>query len=338
MGTGGTIITTTTGGLVGIGVTNPSVNLQLSPTASISNVGSSTTLAGTVGSALTVAQFLYLNNNISYLRIKATRNAVGSDWQSASTKLVNVTDTTEQGYIEYNPNGSTNGIAFGRDTTEWARFLSGGNFGIGTTNAQTTLHVNGSRISHSLSGINTVEFGYAAGSGDTNAYGLYVPSGRNFYLYANNILRLSANSTGVGIGTTNPIQPFQVGFGSSIVVVDNMGDLGIGTTSPTSKLHVIGDVLVSGTSTLGTLQVSSGIVTASSGIVTYYGDGSKLTGIIASSGGSIGIQSGGIAVGTGITTVNFVGTGLTASQSTNTSNIYLPAPGVSLGLAIALGG
>ena len=79
-------------------------------------------------------------------------------------------------------------------------------------------------------------------------------------------------------------------------------------------------------------------MTATAGVVTYYGDGSKLTGVIAVSGGTIGIQSGGITVGTGITTVNFVGTGLTASQSGNTSNVYLPAPGVSLGLAIALGG
>ena len=72
--------------------------------------------------------------------------------------------------------------------------------------------------------------------------------------------------------------------------------------------------------------------------MTYYGDGSKLTGVIASGGGSIGIQSGGVTVGTAITNLNFVGTGLTASQSGNTSNVYLPAPGVSLGLAIALGG
>ena len=35
---------------------------------------------------------------------------------------------------------------------------------------------------------------------------------------------------------------------------------------------------ISGVSTLGTLQISSGIVTATSGIITYYGDGSNLTG------------------------------------------------------------
>ena len=44
----------------------------------------------------------------------------------------------------------------------------------------------------------------------------------------------------------------------------------------------------SGISTLGTVQISSGIVTATatSGVVTYYGDGSKLTGITAASGDS----------------------------------------------------
>jgi hypothetical protein len=121
--TGGAYIS----GNLGIGTTNPTVALQLSPTASISNVGSGITLAGTVGSALTVAQFLHFNTNTSYLRIKATRNATGSDWLSASTKLVQVIDVTEQGYIEYNPNGANYGMAFGSGASEWARFLQNGN-------------------------------------------------------------------------------------------------------------------------------------------------------------------------------------------------------------------
>ena len=48
--------------------------------------------------------------------------------------------------------------------------------------------------------------------------------------------------------------------------------VGIGVTN----IDVVGDVLVTGVSTLGTLQISSGIVTATSGIVTYYGDGYNL--------------------------------------------------------------
>ena len=47
-----------------------------------------------------------------------------------------------------------------------------------------------------------------------------------------------------------------------------------------SGTNIVGTSLsISGISTLGTLQISSGIVTATSGIITYYGDGSNLTGI-----------------------------------------------------------
>jgi hypothetical protein len=142
-------------------------------------------------------------------------------------------------------------------------------------------------------------------------------------------LNVSGVSTlGVTSVTNLTAQQFNVSGVSTFAGITTV----TGTTLFSKQLNV------SGVSTLGTLQVSSGIVTATAGVVTYYGDGSKLTGIVASSGGSIGIQSGGVSVGTGITTVNFVGTGLTASQSGNTSNVYLPAAGVSLGLAIALGG
>ena len=77
--------------------------------------------------------------------------------------------------------------------------------------------------------------------------------------------------------------------------------VGIGTTNPTSKLTVQGDVLVSGVltaanlvgtalsisgiSTIGTVEISSGIITATtgSGDVVYYGDGSKLKFVTAES-------------------------------------------------------
>lgn len=44
------------------------------------------------------------------------------------------------------------------------------------------------------------------------------------------------------------------------------------------SLTNIVDVSSSGISTLGTVKISNGIVTATSGVVTYYGDGSRLTG------------------------------------------------------------
>jgi hypothetical protein len=44
-------------------------------------------------------------------------------------------------------------------------------------------------------------------------------------------------------------------------------------TIEVSNVDTKSDLNVSGISTLGTVKISSGIVTASSGIVTYYGDG-----------------------------------------------------------------
>ena len=46
--------------------------------------------------------------------------------------------------------------------------------------------------------------------------------------------------------------------------------------------NIVGSALsISGISTLGTVQVSSGIITATSGVVTYFGDGSNLIGVAA---------------------------------------------------------
>jgi hypothetical protein len=75
-------------------------------------------------------------------------------------------------------------------------------------------------------------------------------------------------------------------------IVNSNGLVGIGTTIPTDYLDVYGtskfndlirgtDITLSGTTSsnkliVGLVSITSGIITASSGIVTYYGDGGKL--------------------------------------------------------------
>ena len=149
-------------GNLGIGTTNPTVSLQLSPNALISNLNGNTNFGTTAGAAATVAQFYHNNGNSSTLRIKATRNTAGIDWTTASTKLVQVIDVTEMGYIEYNPNGANYGMAFGQGSTEWSRFLQNGNLGIGTTNPSSKLHVVGNT---SITGIITASAFFGDGSG-----------------------------------------------------------------------------------------------------------------------------------------------------------------------------
>ena len=115
---------------------------------------------------------------------------------------------------------------------------------------------------------------------------------------------------GVGVGTTvTLLTPWTENIGGGLYY--NEGNIGLGTTNPTSKLFVEGDgyftgiltaqqiisklygeftgstisgtdisgtsLNVSGVSTLGTVKISSGIISATTGIITYYGDASNLT-------------------------------------------------------------
>ena len=118
-------------------------------------------------------------------------------------------------------------------------------------------------------------------------------------------------------------------------------------------LYVLDDVLydevngrninITGVSTFGTVQISSGIVTATSGIVTYVGDGSQLTGIATGLSATIGVSSEGTNVGSGISQIDFASTNGTAikidvppATAAGVATVTF-TPGISIGLAIALG-
>jgi hypothetical protein len=92
-------------------------------------------------------------------------------------------------------------------------------------------------------------------------------------------LASSSGVSSIGISTTGS---------NALSFIFSSGSLGIGTTNPTSKLTVNGNVLVSGIATVGVGSTSivingiTGVITSSNpGVtsVTYFGDGSKLSGI-----------------------------------------------------------
>jgi hypothetical protein len=103
------------------------------------------------------------------------------------------------------------------------------------------------------------------------------------------------------------------------------------------------NIYISGVSTFGTVQISNGQITSTSGVVTYYGDGSNLTGIATQLTATIGLSSDSTLVGTGVTLIDFVqGDGqprveVTSVDVTSGVGTVVVAPGISVGLAIALG-
>ena len=127
--------------------------------------------------------------------------------------------------------------------------------------------------------------------------------GISSYTENSTVLDVTGNSNFTGIGT----------FQSDLYVGGNVNIVGVLTAERLySNIYgeftgggIVGDSIVgtalsiSGISTLGTVQISSGIITATSGIVTYYGDGSNLTGVaIATYASTAGIATsviGGIA-------------------------------------------
>jgi len=91
---------------------------------------------------------------------------------------------------------------------------------------------------------------------------------------------------------------------------------------------------VSGISTLGSVKITSGIITAVSGIVTYYGDGSGLTGVPPIPAGSVNnvqYNNGSVTAGSDnfVFTGTHVGIGTTIpTDSANASNISILNVGI----------
>ena len=216
--------------------------------------------------------------------------------------------------------------------------------GIATTTPNYTLHVNGGigATDSYVSGISTVVENFHVGTGGT-------------------IFSVDAiTGTGsVGVGTASPAflldvrSPVSTGqtalyvHGDMRVTGDiNLDDITL-DDAEVQNLTVTDTLSVAGITTINGVKIGdpAGIVTATSptGIVTYFGDGSNLTGAAPGLSAAIGISSGGTQVGSGITMVDFTTTNATITvavppaTATGVATVNIQ-PSVSLGLVIALGG
>ena len=165
-----------------------------------------------------------------------------------------------------------------------------------------------------------------------------------------NLIGVGASFT--GITTTDTLSVDQNATISGMLTVTGVSTFS-SDVSVEGNLNVTGDIVydevsgrninISGVSTFGTVQISSGIVTATSGVVTYFGDGSNLTGVATELTATVGVASEGTFIGAGITQIDFASTNGTAiaidvppATAAGVATVTI-TPGVSIGLVIALG-
>ena len=230
-----------------------------------------------------------------------SNNTLGSGIVNSSLTSVGTLGSLSVGNV-YSTGISTLGVTSTTNLTSQTLNVSG----IATLtqiSAGGTVGTAGSILSSTGSGLSWIP---AASGGSVLSISTSTSSDPQFITFVS-----SASTTSIGITASN------------LTFIPSSGSLGIGTTNPTSKLHVVGDVLVSGISTLGTVKISSGIITATTGIITYFGDGSNLT----------GLSAGGVSISTSAATqsqfLTFVaGTGTTTGFGVSTTGlVFNPSTG-----------
>ena len=284
-------------GRIGIGTTNPSADIDLNTIRIRQSIFDTTNSSGQLGYFLTNdatgikwTAVPPLNNNALF--IAQNSNLVGV---SSFTGLNFISDGNDLVSISTN-SGNTNIVDI-KINSYWNKSGNTGIYtskfvGIGSTTPTVALDVIGnSRISGivtigvgntgvvinsttgivtSISGITTLTFyGNLVGSASTAGYART----------AFDIDATGASNLNVAYASTAGISTYSTKSGISTDVIG-------GIASVTSLF-----VNTTGISTLGTVKISSGIITATSGVVTYYGDGSKLTNVIASYAQTAGIAT-----------------------------------------------
>ena len=162
--------------------------------------------------------------------------------------------------------GTTNYIPVWRGSTSLSSSIIYENdlkIGIGTTGPGSRLEVDSFSLGNSVAGFNAPSNGgvlsfKTSGTDRANLFWRYTidqGTGGNYLLLSNNEnggnLALQTRTSG---GVLN----------SNALVIDSTSNIGLGTTSPTAKLHVIGNTLVSGSLTVtGSVTAPSFVGTAS---------------------------------------------------------------------------
>ena len=309
------------GGNVGIGTTSPGTKLD------VSGIARATSLSTVSGLGLQVGGYAFLSQTTSGVMTFLGHNIRASD-SVANTAIVQNAGWISSLMKMYYSDGITfhtdstvyaAGATYPLSTTERMRITPAGNVGIGTTSPGASIHVAGA-INSTPTGdgfLAGIQSGYAVihlnGSAATGSLIDFSVSGtdtkgRILYDNTNNYFGFNTN-------------------GSERLRITSTGDVGIGTTSPTAKLHVIGNATVSATlltaniKLTGTLTDSLNQVGTAGQVLSSTGTGTEWVTGGGGGGTTITVKEEGTTVSSSISTLNFVGSNVNATASGSTATI-----------------
>jgi hypothetical protein len=282
---------------VGIGTTSPVYPLHIdggtaythtsapsatATTGSVLGVNASNLLPSSTGSYLPLLALSgnIINNN-SYLNIFKYRYATGSDWFSASTRIQQVINGTNQACIEFNPPGANHGLGlYAGGSTSLASqspngitILQNGAVGIGTTNPLYFLDVNGGmRVGEMRTNTQPCKLVIEQGVG-VSSNGLLISNTNYGSMQGLNISMVNA-----GNAYFNSYASIQ-GYTSGVSGITHLslqptgGNVGIGTTSPGCPLHIVGGTAYTHTSPPNVVPVTGSVlsVNTTNSLPTYTG-------------------------------------------------------------------